>query len=64
MITSTGNIRSPWGPNPPAFKQRWKEESDRNILNLYAKAEKRQQAEQAQKEYAEGVEPIEAFPTP
>ena len=26
--------------------------------------EKRQQAERAQKEYAEGVEPIEAFPTP
>ena len=45
-----------------AIKQKWQEESKRSVLQLYAKAEKRQQAERAQ--YAKGVEPIEAFPTP
>ena len=49
-------------PISPAIQQKWNEEFDRNILELYTKAEKRQQAERAQKEYAEGVEPIEAFP--
>ena len=41
----------------------------RGIINRMAclyedKAEKRQQAEQGQQEYAEGVEPVEAFPAP
>ena len=49
---------------PADIKLKWKTESDKNVCDLWAMKEREHQADKAQREYAEGLEPVEAFPVP
>ena len=46
------------------IKLKWKMESDKNDCDLWAMKEREHQADKAQGVYAEGLEPVEAFPVP
>ena len=49
---------------PADIKLKWKTESDKNVCDLWAMKEMEHQADKAQREYAEGLELVEAFPVP
>ena len=49
---------------PAAVKTRWKTESDKNVRELWALKEREHIADKAQRAYAAGLEPVEAFPEP
>ena len=49
---------------PAAIKLKWQTESDKKVRELWAEKERKHQAAKAQQEYAEGLEPVEAFPVP
>ena len=49
---------------PAAVKTKWKTESDKNVQELWALKEREHTADQAQRAYAAGLEPVEAFPVP
>ena len=52
------------GAIPAAIKLKWQTESDKKVRELWAEKERKPQAAKAQREYAEGLELVEAFPVP
>ena len=47
-----------------AIKAKWKAKSDKNVQELWERKERKLTARRAQQQYADGLEPLEAFPDP